>query len=249
MRKSRNPVPTVDIIIEVLNKDGRQGILLIKRKNPPYGWALPGGFVDYGETLEEAAIWEAKEETSLDIQIKCQMHTYSDPDRDPRQHTISTVFIAQAEGKPIARDDAQEIGVFSREELNFPLAFDHKKILEDYFNRKSKERNISNEKEENMGGGAYHEPMDKLSNKTRELHRALNSLIEELEAVDWYQQRVNATENDELRDILAHNRDEEKEHAAMILEWIRRNDEAMAEELKTYLFTEGKITELEEEHG
>jgi ferritin-like protein len=99
-----------------------------------------------------------------------------------------------------------------------------------------------------MGGGAYHEPMDKLSNKTRELHRALNSLIEELEAVDWYQQRVDATENDELRDILAHNRDEEKEHAAMILEWIRRNDEAMAEELKTYLFTEGKITEIEEEH-
>lgn len=99
-----------------------------------------------------------------------------------------------------------------------------------------------------MGGGAYHEPMDKLSNKTRELHRALNSLIEELEAVDWYQQRVDATENDELRDILAHNRDEEKEHAAMILEWIRRNDEAMAEELKTYLFTDGKITELEEEH-
>jgi ADP-ribose pyrophosphatase YjhB (NUDIX family) len=144
MRKHRNPVPTVDIIIEVLNKDGRQGILLIKRKNPPYGWALPGGFVDYGETLEEAAIREAKEETSLDIQIKCQMHTYSDPDRDPRQHTISTVFIAQAEGKPVARDDAQEIEVFSREGLNFPLAFDHKKILEDYFNRKSKERNISN---------------------------------------------------------------------------------------------------------
>ncbi len=99
-----------------------------------------------------------------------------------------------------------------------------------------------------MGGGTYHEPLDKLSDKTRELHRALNSLIEELEAVDWYQQRVDATENDELRDILAHNRDEEKEHAAMILEWLRRNDEAMAEELKTYLFTEGKITEIEEEH-
>jgi ferritin-like protein len=98
-----------------------------------------------------------------------------------------------------------------------------------------------------MGGGAYHEPLDKLSAKTRELHRALNSLIEELEAVDWYQQRVDATENEELRDILAHNRDEEKEHAAMILEWIRRNDEAMAGELKTYLFTEGKITEIEEE--
>ncbi len=142
MRKHRNPVPTVDIIIEVLKNDGQEGIILIKRKNPPYGWALPGGFVDYGETLEEAAIREAKEETSLDIRLKCQMHTYSDPDRDPRQHTITTVYIAQAEGEPVARDDAQEIAVFSREELNFSLAFDHKKILEDYFDRKSKERNI-----------------------------------------------------------------------------------------------------------
>ena len=97
-----------------------------------------------------------------------------------------------------------------------------------------------------MGGGSYHEPLDKLSKKTLVLHRALNSLIEELEAVDWYQQRVDATEDEELRDVLAHNRDEEKEHAAMILEWIRRNDSAMAEELKTYLFQEGKITEIEE---
>ena len=98
--------------------------------------------MDYGETLEEAAIREAKEETSLDIRLKCQMHTYSDPDRDPRQHTITTVYIAQAEGEPVARDDAQEIAVFSRDELNFPLAFDHKKILEDYFDRKAKKRNI-----------------------------------------------------------------------------------------------------------
>ncbi len=142
MRKGRNPVPTVDIIIEVPREDGSHGIVLIKRKNPPYGWALPGGFVDYGETLEEAAIREAKEETSLDIQIKCQMHTYSDPNRDPRQHTISTVFIAHAEGEPQARDDAQDIAVYSREELDFSLAFDHKKILEDYFDRKSKKRNI-----------------------------------------------------------------------------------------------------------
>jgi len=97
-----------------------------------------------------------------------------------------------------------------------------------------------------MGGGSYNEPFDKLSKKTLELHRALNSLIEELEAVNWYQQRVDATEDEELRDVLAHNRDEEKEHAAMILEWIRRNDPAMAEELKTYLFQEGKITEIEE---
>jgi len=97
-----------------------------------------------------------------------------------------------------------------------------------------------------MGGGSYHESLDKLSPKTLELHRAINSLIEELEAVIWYQQRVDATDNTELKEILAHNRDEEKEHAAMILEWIRRNDEAMAEELQTYLFSEGKITEIEE---
>lgn len=97
-----------------------------------------------------------------------------------------------------------------------------------------------------MGGGSYHEPYEKLSKKTVELHRALNSLIEELEAINWYQQRVDATEDEELKEILAHNRDEEKEHATMILEWIRRNDKAFAEELKTYLFQEGKITEIEE---
>jgi ferritin-like protein len=101
-------------------------------------------------------------------------------------------------------------------------------------------------KEDSMGGGAYHESPDKLTKETKELHRALNSLIEELEAVNWYQQRVDVTENEELREILAHNRDEEKEHAAMVLEWIRRNDAGFAEELKTYLFTEDKVTEIEE---
>lgn len=99
-----------------------------------------------------------------------------------------------------------------------------------------------------MAGG-YHEPFDKLSKKTLELHRAYQSLVEELEAIDWYQQRVDATEDQGLKDILAHNRDEEKEHAAMILEWIRRKDSAMAEELKTYLFTEGNITEIEEKEN
>ena len=97
-----------------------------------------------------------------------------------------------------------------------------------------------------MGGDPYHEPYDKLSKRTIELTRALNSLIEELEAINWYQQRVDATEDEELKEILAHNRDEEKEHASMILEWIRRNDEHFAEELKTYLFQKGKITEIEE---
>ena len=136
MSKYRNPFPTVDIIIEMEGKKGPQGIILIKRKYPPPGWALPGGFVEYGETLEQAAVREAKEETSLDIQLECQMHTYSDPHRDPRKHTISTVFIARAKGQPRARDDAQEIGIFTKEELTFPLAFDHRKILEDYFKRK-----------------------------------------------------------------------------------------------------------------
>lgn len=124
----------MDIIIEMAPSGGQQGIVLIKRKNPPYGWALPGGFVDYGETLELAAKREAKEETSLDIQIVRQMFTYSDPKRDPRFHTITTVYIARAKGIPVAKDDAAEVGVFSRDEIDFPLAFDHAKILEDYFN-------------------------------------------------------------------------------------------------------------------
>lgn len=138
MKKYKNPSPTVDIIIEMDTKNGRKGIVLIKRKNFPFGWALPGGFVDYGESLEQAAVREAKEETSLDIQLECQMHTYSDPKRDPRKHTISTVFIARAEGNPVAQDDAQEIQVFPLDDLKIQLAFDHDKILADYFERRSK---------------------------------------------------------------------------------------------------------------
>ncbi len=138
MTKYKNPIPTVDIIIEVQRADGKEGIVLIKRKNPPHGWALPGGFVDYGESLEEAAVREAKEETSLDVQLEKQLHTYSDPDRDPRQHTISTVFVASARGKPKAEDDAQEIGIFTQEEINFSLAFDHNRILTDYFEWKKR---------------------------------------------------------------------------------------------------------------
>jgi len=140
MKEHKNPVPTVDIIIEIQREDGKEGIVLIKRKNPPHGWAIPGGFVDYGESLEEAAVREAKEETSLDVQLKKQLHTYSDPDRDPRQHTISTVFVASARGRPKAEDDAQEIGIFTKEEINFSLAFDHNKILTDYFEQ-IKEKN------------------------------------------------------------------------------------------------------------
>jgi len=136
MKAFRNPVPTVDIIIELTRKDGKKGIVLIKRKNPPYGWALPGGFVDYGESLEEAAIREAKEETSLEIELLSQFHTYSDPERDPRQHTITTVYTARACGTPRAQDDAQDIGVFTEDEIDFPLAFDHGTILKDYFEYK-----------------------------------------------------------------------------------------------------------------
>ena len=129
----RNPIPTVDIIIEV----GSNGIILIKRKNPPYGWAIPGGFVDYGESLEEAAIRETKEETSLDVELVKQFHTYSDPNRDPRHHSISTVYIAKGKGKPEAKDDAVEIGVFAESNLPDEVAFDHRSILTDYFNSTS----------------------------------------------------------------------------------------------------------------
>jgi ADP-ribose pyrophosphatase YjhB (NUDIX family) len=125
----RNPIPTVDIIIEIESK----GIILIKRKNPPYGWAIPGGFVDYGESLEEAALREAKEETNLDVEQLKQFHTYSDPQRDPRHHSISTVYVAKGRGKPRAKDDAIEIGIFTESSLPREIAFDHRLILLDYF--------------------------------------------------------------------------------------------------------------------
>lgn len=133
MPEYRNPVPTVDLIIRMSRRDGKQGIVLIKRKNPPPGWALPGGFVDYGESLEEAARREALEETSLDVTLEYQFHTYSAPGRDPRLHTISTVFVATGQGTLRPADDAQEAGVFTAEEITFPLAFDHRKILDDYY--------------------------------------------------------------------------------------------------------------------
>ena len=123
-----SPLLTVDIIIEL-----EKGIVLIKRKYPPIAWALPGGYVDYGESLEDAAIREAKEETSLDVVLKKQLHTYSDPRRDLRSHNVTTVYIAMAKGKPKANDDAKEVGVFTKETLPEDLAFDHAQILQDYF--------------------------------------------------------------------------------------------------------------------
>ncbi len=131
MMKHRNPLPTVDIIIEYKGR-----IVMIGRKNVPLGWALPGGFVDYGESLESAAVREAKEETGLDVKLIRQFHTYSDPGRDPRSHTISTVYIAEAKGTLTAGDDAKEAGLFTRDSLPGPIVFDHKKILDDYFMRR-----------------------------------------------------------------------------------------------------------------
>ena len=129
MATPRNPAPTVDTIIELASG----GIVLIRRKNPPPGWALPGGFIDYGESAEHAAVREALEETSLQVQLIELLHVYSDPNRDPRQHTIATVFIARASGVPQGADDAAEAAVFYEDTIPTPLAFDHAKILSDYF--------------------------------------------------------------------------------------------------------------------
>jgi len=134
--RHRNPLPTVDAIIEVPAADGSPGIVLIRRKNPPHGWALPGGFVDYGETVEQAAIREAKEETGLAVRLKGLLGVYSDPDRDPRGHTISIVFVAEAEGTPIGQDDAASAIVFPLDKLPKELAFDHGRILADYLARR-----------------------------------------------------------------------------------------------------------------
>jgi 8-oxo-dGTP diphosphatase len=130
--KFRNPLLTVDIIIELPGGE----IVLIERKNPPHGWALPGGFVDYGESIESAAVREAKEETSLDVVLTEQFYTYSDPTRDARHHTVSTVFIAMAQGVPRGADDAKVACAFRRDNLPAPLVFDHAKILSDYFSFK-----------------------------------------------------------------------------------------------------------------
>lgn len=128
VEKYRNPIPTVDVIIEI-----EGGVVLIRRKNPPHGWALPGGFVDYGESLEAAAVREAKEETSLDVDLISQLGAYGDPNRDPRHHTITVVFVARGTGEPQASDDALDIAIFDVNSLPERLAFDHGRILKDYF--------------------------------------------------------------------------------------------------------------------
>lgn len=126
------PFSTVDAIIELA-----EGIILIERSNPPFGWAIPGGFVDYGESLEDAVRREMKEETNMDLTEIKQFHTYSNPERDPRFHTIGTVFIAKAKGKPKAGDDAKGLKIAKYEDLlKLEYAFDHKKIVEDYLRYK-----------------------------------------------------------------------------------------------------------------
>lgn len=122
----RNPIPTVDIIMELFD-----GIVLIKRRNLPHGWAIPGGYVDYGESLEEAAIREAKEETNLDVTLVRQLYTYSDPHRDMRHHTLSTVFIGTASGIPREGSDA-DAAMVVQPPWPTPLVFDHETILADY---------------------------------------------------------------------------------------------------------------------
>lgn len=127
--KPRSPYLTVDIILEI-----DKGVVLIERKNEPHGWAIPGGFVDYGETVENAAKREAKEETNIDAANLFLFGVYSDPRRDPRFHTVSVVYVATARGVELrAGDDAKTAKIFTEETLPDDIVFDHKKILKDYF--------------------------------------------------------------------------------------------------------------------
>lgn len=131
------PLLTVDIIVEMTDQKNCP-IVLIERKNPPYGWAIPGGFVDVGETIEAAAIREAKEETSLDVTLIELLGIYSDPQRDSRSHTVSAVYIAQASGQAKAQDDAANLQLCNATQPPGKLAFDHQQILDDYMRFKEK---------------------------------------------------------------------------------------------------------------
>jgi len=128
-RERTGPTPAADAIIELPGG----GIVLIERKYPPLGWAIPGGFIEEGESAEDAARREAKEETGLDVELVDQLYTYSDPLRDPRGHTLTVVFIARATGTPHGDDDAARAEVFTEATLPTPLAFDHAQVLADYF--------------------------------------------------------------------------------------------------------------------
>jgi ADP-ribose pyrophosphatase YjhB (NUDIX family) len=121
------PPLAADVIVEIGNQ-----IVLIERKNFPLGWAIPGGFVDFGETVEQAAVREAREETSLEVELYALLGVYSRPDRDPRGQTVTVVYIGRAAGSPTASDDAQNAGLFDPATPPSPLAFDHSEILADY---------------------------------------------------------------------------------------------------------------------
>ena len=125
------PLLAADAIIELADKPNRP-IVLIERKNPPYGWAIPGGFMDVGERLEDAAIREMKEEVCLDVTLKALLGMYSDPKRDDRGHTVTAVYVAEATGEPQAADDAKNLQIFDIDDLPTELAFDHTQVLEDY---------------------------------------------------------------------------------------------------------------------
>lgn len=123
----RNPYPTTDVIVEV-----EGGIVLIERAGEPKGWALPGGFIDYGESAEDGARREVLEETGLTVTLKALLGVYSAPERDPRQHNLSVVYVGCADGTPTAGDDAAQAQVFALDALPTPLCFDHAQIVEDY---------------------------------------------------------------------------------------------------------------------
>jgi 8-oxo-dGTP diphosphatase len=131
MARPKTPELTVDIIIEMRDQPGNP-IVLIERKYEPLGWAIPGGFVDVGETVSQAAIREALEETSLAVELDCLLGCYSDPGRDPRGHTVGLVYVAHATGTPRADDDAAALEVFDPGNIGVELAFDHADIIRDY---------------------------------------------------------------------------------------------------------------------
>jgi len=128
------PPVAADVIIELDDRPGRP-IVLIERRFPPPGWALPGGFVEIGETVEAAAVREAREETGLDVELTALLGVYSDPARDPRGHTIGIVYVARARGTPCAADDAKNVAIVDPAQPP-PLAFDHARILGDYLARR-----------------------------------------------------------------------------------------------------------------